>query len=823
MPSPEESLHDDLLTPLHADDDGWLRLVQQAERGLEERMIGDYEVLDEIRSGGQALVFHARHRVSGREVALKRVAYGAFASPAERRRFEREVAATSTLQNPGIVTVYGTEQVAGVELLVMEWVRGRRLDEWAETGAEGDKVAFRNRLEMFLQVCDAVHHAHQNGVLHRDLKPSNVLVDEEGRCRVLDFGVARRFSVDGDTRSLDTLTCGFAGTPAYAPPEALDEESTRVDVRGDVFSLGVILYELLSGSRPFVGPGLRELLDQIAEHEPARLRTGPSSRQRDLDAILRTALSKRPERRYSTVLEFATDLRRYLEGRAVTAVPPTATYLARRWIGRNRAVFAAFCAMVALAVGSGVVFFIQRDEIIAERDAARTAKARADDALLETDAAREEAQQEARNARDVANFYLDLVRDAAPASPTATVDFFEVLLGATADVRARLAAAPHWVTEIEANTALWMIQRGQTDAALALARRSLELQEGLEEPIATTTSLLHRVIGESLARLGQNEEAAASLHLAVDELIHLDRWRKNRSVARLSLGRVLQQLQRTEEAEPVLREAIRDADDASSGDLAVGARAVLASVLLDLQRIEDAASTLRGAEERINDSVSDTSRWTLFNTQGELHTKREEPEKAVAAFQRSARLAERMMVESHPERALSLFRLGSALRAVGRIQDAESTLRRALELGLDGGELAIAHESVGLFLARRNEVARAAEHYEAAWTAFDRWLTPDNGRRIAAFASWLAVLIRADMLDEAREQYPKLLEQIRSCAELGGTAGAIYWQRVFAMGENLGLADSARTGLRAALQALRSSPIADYPAVLAIAEVVEGL
>ena len=192
------------------DSEAWLERLQQAEVAAALGRMGAYELLEEIGRGGQGVVFRARQPGTGREIALKRLLAGAFASPAARRRFEREIEAVTALAHPGIVTVHGVEQVEGAPVLAMEWVAGVPVTEWAARRARPEV------LQLFLQLCEALQHAHQRGVLHRDLKPSNVLVDASGRPRVLDFGLAKRSTDQGSTIS---RSGEFLGTPAYAPPE----------------------------------------------------------------------------------------------------------------------------------------------------------------------------------------------------------------------------------------------------------------------------------------------------------------------------------------------------------------------------------------------------------------------------------------------------------------------------------------------------------------------------------------------------------------------------------------------------------------------------
>lgn len=304
--------------------------------------LGEYELLGIAGRGGQGVVYKARQPRTGRTVALKRLAAGAFSTPEMQSRFEREIEVAAALEHPSVVTVFGSERIGDQVVLAMQWVDGIPFDTWAAgAAAEARQESppemrpVREVLESFAQVCDAVHHAHQRGVLHRDLKPSNILVDSGNRPHVLDFGLAKLRAADDDDSSL-TRTGGLIGTPVFASPEVVRGEVRAIDTRSDIYALGVVLYASLSGRLPHPPrDDLAQLLQEIQQREPAL----PSSLNRrldhELDAIIFKSIAKEKTRRYDSVAALAADVRRYLAGQAVLAHPPTGLYHARKFIRRH--------------------------------------------------------------------------------------------------------------------------------------------------------------------------------------------------------------------------------------------------------------------------------------------------------------------------------------------------------------------------------------------------------------------------------------------------------------------------------------------------------
>ncbi|MEM1055480.1 MAG: serine/threonine-protein kinase [Bacteroidota bacterium] len=370
-------------------DDGFMEPVlnvheaMQGDRLLGE-VIGAFQVERVIGEGGMGRVY-AASRADGafeQEVALKVVKRG-MDTDAVLRRFEAERRILARLRHPGIARLIdGGETTDGRPYVAMELVDGEPITQYADRFSLG----VEDRVRLLAQVCDAVAHAHQRGVVHRDLKPSNVLVeaDEEGRpsVKLLDFGIAR--VLEGDPEDALTVTGQFPMTRPYAAPEQFRGE--EVTTATDVWALGVLLYELLTGQRPFRAASRAELESAILDNDP----TLPSASTRgetttntdirrlrgDLDAVCLTALAKEPERRYPSADALAADLRRYLRDLPVEARPPAAGYRIRKFIARHQAAVGVATVALAVLIAGASVYTVR---LQAERD-------RAEDALAEADA-----------------------------------------------------------------------------------------------------------------------------------------------------------------------------------------------------------------------------------------------------------------------------------------------------------------------------------------------------------------------------------------------------------------------------------------------------
>ena len=454
------------------DDPGRSRFSFEAERPERSRIgdrIGPYEIVSELGRGGMGQVFLARRADDEfqKKVAIKLVPPGPARELAlSRFRSERQISAT--LEHPHIARLLdGGTTAAGEPYIVMEYVEGKPLVEFAEE----HRLSTEERLRLFREVCEAVQYAHRNLVVHRDIKPSNILVTAEGVPKLLDFGIAKLLDPAEAASGGQTGTLVRIMTPDYASPEQV--RGGRVSTSSDVYSLGVVLYELLSGRKPYrIGTGdPAELVRLVCEEDPERPSQHAPKLSGDLDAIVLKAMRKEPEHRYPSVDALSQDAGRYLEGRPIGARRGSAAYRLRKFMSRNRVAVAA-AALLLVAIAGGIWM------TLVEARRARAAEAR--------------AERRFNDVRKLANSFLIEFHDAIQNLPGSTparmlvvrrgieyLDSLSVEAGDSPDLLRELARGYERLGDIQGNSGRGSATLGDMIGARKSLEKALALRERL--------------------------------------------------------------------------------------------------------------------------------------------------------------------------------------------------------------------------------------------------------------------------------------------------------------------------------------------------------
>jgi WD40 repeat protein/serine/threonine protein kinase len=304
---------------------------------------GDYLLEQEIAHGGMGVVYRARQLSLGRTVAVKLLLLGRYSSAESIERFRREAQSAAALRHPNIVAIHEIGEHEGQQFFSMDYVEGQSLAGAVRAGP----MEPRRSAEVVAAIAEAIQFAHEQGVLHRDLKPSNVLLDAFGQVRITDFGLAKKLGGSSDL----TLTGQVVGTPSYLSPEQAAGKLAALGPTSDVYSIGALMYELLTGRPPFLSNSLQETLVRIQNDEPVSPRALNPALHRDLETICLKCLQKEPERRYGSAHELAMDINRHLNDQPVLARPPSTRYFLKKFIARNKwpVILSATVAVLTLA------------------------------------------------------------------------------------------------------------------------------------------------------------------------------------------------------------------------------------------------------------------------------------------------------------------------------------------------------------------------------------------------------------------------------------------------------------------------------------------
>jgi len=357
-----------------------------ASRGIDPALastIEGYELLEHLPAGGQAVVYKAYQKATKRIVAVKVLLQELHASERAQFRFEREVDLAADLRHPNIVTIYDSGIAHGQYYYAMEYIDGTALDNYVKT----NELSTREIMKLFNKICSAVAYAHQRGVMHRDLKPNNILVDGDGEPHILDFGLAKLADSSEQVSAeavMASIPGKIIGTLAFMSPEQASGQPGAVDVRTDVYSVGVILYKVFTDSFPYdITGSTLTILQNIQAAEPARPSAIVKNLNSEVEAIVLKALAKEPALRYQSAAELQADISNWLEGLPISAKADSSIYILRKLLIRHR--YAAAVAGLVLLIILGFSFFsfdryivankaLKKSEATSERLASETAK-----------------------------------------------------------------------------------------------------------------------------------------------------------------------------------------------------------------------------------------------------------------------------------------------------------------------------------------------------------------------------------------------------------------------------------------------------------------
>lgn len=701
--------------------------------------IGPYELVELIGEGGFGSVFRAEQSEPvQREVALKILKLGMDTRQVI-ARFEAERQALAVMEHPGIASVFDAGATdSGRPYFVMELVRGASITEYCDRG----RLPLRQRLELFIEVCHAVQHAHQKGVIHRDIKPSNILVtrvDGTARPKVIDFGISKATESSPADKSMMSIAGQVMGTPAYMSPEQADPLGADIDTRTDIYSLGVLLYQLLTGSTPFNMDTMRRAslaevqrmiredeprrpsaraatsdgLDEVAANRGIEPRKLAASLRGDLDWIILKAIEKDRERRFESASELAADIERHLNHEPVEAGPPSTAYRLRKLVRRNRGPFAA-AGLLAVALIAGLIGTIT----FALREVRQ----------------RELAETNAAHTRDVASFQSDMLSN---------FDVAEMGQAIFTALRSEVAAAMRRTfvtgesgerrtpTEQEIDAELQRFRDALGSANLSEVARSV-MGAVLLEPAGAT-------VDESFA---DQPEVQAHLYQTL-------------AAANLAIGRL-------DAAQTLFDRALELRRTSATGTAAEVAYTLdqTAQVLLARSEYQEAETRCRDALRALQEAIDGDHEWTAstLNTLSHILRDTGRLDEAVVEGRKALDMRRRLFGDEHEDVATSLHNLAGLMSDLRKYDEAETLFRQTLEmrkklLGEEHARVASVMNNIGLLLQRKGDLAGAeATHREAL--AMARRVHGELHPKVGVSLNNLAVVLRQlDRVDEAKELY----------------------------------------------------------------------
>ena len=748
--------------------------------------IGRYKLLQQIGEGGCGVVYMAEQAEPvRRRVALKIIKLG-MDTKGVIARFEAERQALALMDHPNIARVFDAGATeSGRPYFVMQLIRGDKITEYCDQHS----LSTDERLKLFIQVCQAIQHAHQKGIIHRDIKPSNILVTTTvgggALPVVIDFGIAKATTNQPLTdKTLFTAFEMLVGTPAYMSPEQAALTSVDVDTRTDIYSLGVLLYELLTSATPFdVGELLKKGLDEIRrvirEQEPVRPSTQLSKMTEadlttvaehrkseppgliraisgDLDWIAMKAMEKDRTRRYETANDLALDVQRFLSNEAVSASPPSAVYKFRKLVLRNKLIFIGVGVIAALLIAGLIA-------VSASLAKEQQARREADAALRQTEAARAKAQTESVKSRQVTQFLEKMLRGVGPSVARGQdTKMLRGILDRTAEsVGIEMTDQPAVETELRSLLGKLYLEIGDYDRAEKMYRAALAINRKLFSPES-------REVAASLNDLGvalRNEDKLAEAESAHQEALDIRRRLFGSEHADVAtsindLATVFRHEARRPEAEVLVREALSIRRKLFGDDSLEVADTLhnLSVVLGDEARPAEAEATARerlamcrrllGNDDPLVASALNDVAWAAAGS-GKV-------DEAIALEREALAMQRKLLGDEAPDVARSLNFLGQLLARQGKPEESHALLQAALATqrkvaGEDNPDSLITLRSLGFVLEAEGKLSEAETMHREALALWHKRGEHETPLALSEVESLAGILIAQKKFGEAKD------------------------------------------------------------------------
>ncbi|MEM7281955.1 MAG: serine/threonine-protein kinase [Pseudomonadota bacterium] len=766
--------------------------------------VGRYRVIKNLGEGGMGSVYLGE-RID--EDFEQRVAIKVLASrhptPEIVKRFRSERQILANLEHPNIARLIdGGETQNGLPFLVMEYVSGTEIDDYCDA----DGLSIRQRLKLFRQVCRAVEYAHRNLVVHRDIKPSNILVTEDGVPKLLDFGIARLL----DTSSSDRPETLYALTPDYASPEHV--LGKRVTTSSDIYSLGVLLYELLTGKRPHDFTGKRpseiehELFHSLPDR-PSRSKNKEQSVRRqlagELDNIVMMALRADADERYASVGELSNDVQNYLEGKPIQAVEHRYFYLLSKFVSRNR-IAVAGSAIFLMSLLIGGIYHV--NQVTAERDRVRL---------------------EAQKTAAVSEFLKDIFRVANPdQSHGQAISATEILDRGAEKLKSDLYGQPDIRAELLATVGTVYGYLGSYDSAVEKLTEAIELSRELNQQEDLANRLLE--LGSTQYLMGDTEDSRNNILEAgrIIQRVGLQGTTLH-ATQTYEMGQALFHLGKYDEALEKTKEALALGERLKSegGDLvAMSSLHAIGQIFHFQGKLDDSESYLRRSLDAISkraSSMPTTVQTYKHDLAAVLHDKRDYQE-AEKLYLEVYEEEPKLLGVDFPNLDVGMSNLGRLYKDMGQYEKSEKFLREAIaHSNRVRGEVhqfsAYNNNNLGRLLTEIKRYEEAEVVFEQVLDVYTQTLEPDNPYIASALLGYSALLFKTQRHDQAE---PKIRRAIEIFASAVPDDHFLAVQARTALGESLlgqGKLQEAGPILKGVWDGLSEKP-ADDPAVVRILE-----